>query len=158
MVVVVVTKDASHLVDGGSGCDQASGRGGCDQAWPSWPTLTGLLSVHFENSTTSSHNYICPLLVWIAYLYICFFQYLWNFLKLYFHVFALCWPVWWWVHCTLKILLGPTTERASNVWTFKCLNPQPQSVFQMFGDGPTTECGSNILPFKSEQRIGIFPF
>ena len=42
------------------------------------------------------------------------------------------------------------------VW-FKCLEMDPP-VFQMFGAGPTTECGSNILPFKSEQRIGIFPF
>ena len=152
MVVVVVTKDASHLVDGGSGCDQASGRGGCDQAWPTWPTLTGLLSVHFENSTTSSHNYICPLISLN-----CLFIYL--LLSIFVEFLQIVFP------CVCSVLTGlvmgalhaqDIVGTHHRVW-FKCLEMDPP-VFQMFGAGPTTECGSNILPFKSEQRIGIFPF
>ena len=49
-----------------SGTNPAVGRSqgghGSDQAWPTWQALTGLLSVHFQNSTTSSHKYICPLI------------------------------------------------------------------------------------------------
>ena len=115
MVVVVVTKDASHLVDGGSGCDQASGRGGCDQAWPTWPTLTGLLSVHFENSTTSSHNYICPLISLN-----CLFVYL--LLSIFVEFLEIVFP------CVCSVLTGLVMGARSRY----CLDP-PQSVLQMFG-------------------------
>ena len=132
MVVVVVTKDASHLVDGGSGCDQASGRGGCDQAWPTWPTLTGLLSVHFENSTTSSHNYICPLISLN-----CLFVYL--HLSIFVEFLEIVFP------CVCSVLTGlvmGALHAQDIVWThhrvcFKCLD------FQMF-EPTTTECVSNV--------------
>ena len=114
MVVVVVAKDASHLVDGGSGCDQASGRGGCDQAWPSWPTLTGLLSVHFENSTTSSHNYICPLISLN-----CLFVYL--LLSIFVEFLEIVFP------CVCSVLTGLVMGARSRY----CLDP-PQSVVQTF--------------------------